>query len=110
MIAGYVSSAVLAASGLAGVLVPGRIAEVLETPLPTGRAAAEMRVAYAAFGGLGVWALATGHASAVGVAWFAAAGVRVLALPVDRPRSSWTYWAFLVLEVTLGLAGVLGEG
>ena len=109
MIGGYLASAILAASGVAGILMPRRVGEVLQTDLSPARARAEFRVAYACFAALGIEALVAGSAAvfvAVGTLWLAAAAVRLLALAIDRPRADWTYWVFLVLELGLGLAGV----
>jgi len=112
VIGGYIAGAILTASGLSGVLIPQQIAPVIETALSKGRATAEFRVAYGAMGGVGVWSLIAADAEvfkAVGALWFAAAAVRLVALAVDRPRSNATYWAFLALEVGLGLAAFLGS-
>jgi hypothetical protein len=112
VIGGYIAGAILAVSGAAGVLIPQQIGPVIETPLSKGRATAEFRVAYGAMGGVGVWALIAGDAEvfkAVGALWFAAAAVRLVALAVDRPRPNTTYWAFLALEVGLGLVAFLGS-
>ncbi|MGH2662318.1 MAG: DUF4345 family protein [Actinomycetota bacterium] len=110
MIGGYISSAFLAAAGVAGVLIPERIAPVLDTPLPSGRARAEFRIANGAFAGIGVWALIEGSAAlfiGVGLAWAGAAMVRLLALALDSPRADWTYWAFLALEAGLAFVALV---
>ena len=112
MIGGYVSSAILAASGLAGILIPDQIAPVLDTAFTSVRGRAELRVVYGALAAIGGWAVAVADHElfvAVGVFWLGAAGVRLLALALDRPRADSTYWAFLALEVVLGLVGVLGS-
>jgi len=65
------------------------------------------------FAALGTWALARGTRdayTAVGVTWLGAAGVRLLALKVDDPRTDVTYWAFLVGEIACGVAGILAAG
>jgi hypothetical protein len=113
VIGGYLSSAILAASGLAGILIPDQIAPVLDTTFASSRGRAEFRIVYGALAALGGWALAVADHEvfvAVGVFWLGAAAVRLLALALDRPRTGSTYWAFLALEVVLGLAGVLGSG
>jgi hypothetical protein len=113
LIGGYISAAVLAASGLAGVVIPHQIGPVLDTVLTPGRSKAEFRIAYGAIAAFGAFAFAAGDAEvfmAVGVFWLGAAVVRLLALALDRPRMDWTYRTFLVLEVAAGLAGVLGSG
>lgn len=113
MIGGFVSGAVLAVSGIAGVLVPQQVAAALDIGLPTGRAKAELRIAYAAFGALGVWAVIVGESAlftGIGVLWLGAAAVRLVTLALDRPRADASYWAIFAMEVTFGLAGVLGNG
>jgi hypothetical protein len=110
MILGYVSSAILAASGLAGVIIPARIGAALQTDLSPPRAKAEFRVAYGTFVGLGIFALVAGDPTvfrAIGALWLGAAIVRLIAMAWDRPKTDWTFWAYLALEVGLGAAGLL---
>ena len=40
--------------------------------------------------------------TAVGVTWLGAAVVRVGSLAVDRPRTDWTFWAYLAAEIGFG--------
>jgi hypothetical protein len=108
--AGWVSSAALAASGLGIALDPRRAGEVLQLVPATERGVAETR---AGLGGtyvaLGLWALSQRSPdayAAVGVTWLGAAAFRTAALAVDRPETDWTYWAYLALELTLGLGGL----
>jgi hypothetical protein len=113
VIGGYVSSAILAVSGAAGILVPDQIATALDTTFTSVRGRAELRIVYGALAAMGVWALVAADREvfiAIGVFWLGAAGVRLLAFAVDRPRKVWTYWVFLALEIVVGLAGVLGSG
>jgi hypothetical protein len=108
VIGGYIASAVLAAAGLAGVAIPERVAEALDTPLPSNRARAEFRIANATFAAIGTWALIAGSQAlftGIGVLWAGAAVVRLIALPVDSPRADLSYWAYFALEV--GLAAVV---
>lgn len=110
MIIGYLSSAVLAAGGLAGVVVPGRVGAALQTDLSPPRAKAEYRILNGTFVGLGVFALVSGDAqvfTGIGFLWLGAAVVRLFALAVDRPKAVWTYWALFGLEAGLGTAGIL---
>ena len=103
---GRVSSAALMLSGVAGVVMPRRVAEALDLLATTGRGVAETRAGlggtYAALGG---WALVSrdpaAHA-AVGMTWLGAAGARLVSLALDRPRTDWTFWAYLAAEVGLG--------
>jgi hypothetical protein len=113
MIGGYVASAILAASGLAGLAMPGRVGLALQTDLATPRARAEYRVVYGCFAGVGLFALAAGDPvvfKAVGALWLGGGVVRLLALALDRPTADWTWWAFLALELTLGSLGILASG
>jgi uncharacterized protein DUF4345 len=113
VIGGYVSSSLLAASGVAGILIPDRIASVLDTTFSSTRGRAELRIVYGALAALGGCAVAAADHElfvAVGVFWLGAAAVRLLALTMDRPRAGSTYWAFLALELVLGFLGVLGSG
>ena len=108
LLGGYLASAVLAASGVAGVLIPERVGRVLHTDLSAPRARAEMRGAYACFAALGIDAIIAGSPAvffAVGILWLGAAAVRLFALAVDRPHADWTYWVFLGLELALGVMG-----
>jgi hypothetical protein len=106
------SSAALMASGLAGVVMPKRVAAALELPAVTTRGIAETR---AGFGGtyaaLGGWALVSRDPTAqaaVGVVWLGAAGARIASLVFDRPRTDATFWAYLAAEIGLGAAALVG--
>ncbi|MBA8922905.1 hypothetical protein BC739_000102 [Kutzneria viridogrisea] len=107
---GKVSSAVLMLSGIAGVLTPRGVGQALELTAPSARGTAEIRAGlggtYAALGG---WSLASREPAAdlaVGATWLGAAAVRTAALLVDRPRTTWSYWAYLALEVGMGTASL----
>src|SRR5438270_4983007 len=109
---GRLSSAALMLSGLAGVAMPKRVAAALDLPPASGRGVAETRAGlggtYAALGG---WALASREPAAhfaVGVTWLGVAGARLGSLAFDRPRTDWTFWAYLAAEVGLG-AGALAS-
>jgi hypothetical protein len=109
---GRVSSAALMASGLAGVVMPGRVAATLELPAGTKRGIAETRAGlggtYAALGG---WALVSRDPTAqaaVGVTWLGAAAARLGALVLDRPRTDAAYWAYLAAEIGLGAVALVG--
>jgi hypothetical protein len=103
---GRVSSAVLMLSGLAGVMMPERVASALDLAPSASRGLAETRAGlggtYAALGG---WALVTGNPTAytaVGVTWIGAAMARSASLAIDRPRTDGTFWAYLAAEVGFG--------
>jgi len=109
---GRVSSAALMASGLAGVVMPGRVAATLELPAGSKRAIAETRAGlggtYAALGG---WALVSRDPTAqaaVGVTWLGAAAARLGSLVLDRPRTDGAYWAYLAVEIGLGAVALVG--
>ena len=90
-------------SGLAGVLVPGQVAEALHLPALSGRGNAEVRAGlggtYLALGGWALFSRKPEARTAVGVTWLGAAGARLTALAVDRPETDFTYWSYLALEV-----------
>ena len=98
-------------SGLAGVVMPKRVASTLELSSVTPRGVAETRAGLGGtYAALGAWALVSNEPSAqraVGVTWLGAAGARLAALRVDRPRPDWTFWAFLAAEVGLGAAALV---
>ena len=103
---GRVSSAGLMLSGVAGVLMPERIASALQLTPASSRGIAETRAGlggtYAALGG---WALVSGRRAAgvaVGAAWLGAATARLLSLALDRPQTDAAFWAYLVAEVGFG--------
>jgi hypothetical protein len=97
-------------SGGAGVVMPERVALALDLPATSGRGIAETRAGlggtYAALGG---WALLSDEPAAqraVGVTWLGAAGARLGALVLDRPKTDWTFWAYLAAEIGLGTAAL----
>jgi hypothetical protein len=114
MDAGHLASAALMLSGAAGIAVPDRIVEALDLAPGSTRGIAEVR---AGLGGtytaLGAYALLSGSAGAqraIGATWLGAGAVRLAALKLDRPRTDWTYWAYLAAELGLGTAAVLAAG
>jgi hypothetical protein len=99
------------ASGLAGVVMPGRVAATLELSAGTKRGIAETRAGlggtYAALGG---WALVSRDPTAqaaVGATWLGAAAARIGSLVLDRPRTDGAYWAYLVAEIGLGTVALV---
>jgi hypothetical protein len=107
---GRISSAALMLSGAAGVIVPGRVGSALELTATSGRGLAETRAGlggtYVALGG---WALGSREPAAemaVGVTWLGAAGARLASLSLDRPRTTWSFWAYLGIEIGLGVVSV----
>ena len=107
---GRLSSAALMLSGAAGVVMPKRVASRLELPATSGRAVAETRAGLGGtYASLGGWALASSEPAAhlaVGVTWLGAAGARLGSLAVDRPRTDWTFWAYLAAEIGLGIGAL----
>src|SRR3954470_1239355 len=110
---GAVSSLALASSGIAIALQPERAATVLDLAAGSSRGLAETRAGLGGtFATLGLWGLIRNSPDvyrAVGLTWLGAAALRTVSLRIDEPDTDWSYWAFLVAEVTLGLAGVLAR-
>jgi hypothetical protein len=108
---GVTASAAIAASGVAIALMPERTSAVLGVQTTSARGRAEVRAGLGGtFAALGLWALARGTSdayTAVGVTWLGAAAVRALTLRVDEPETDATFWTYLGLELTLGVAGLL---
>jgi hypothetical protein len=111
---GRLSSAALMMSGLAGVVMPNRVGKALDLPATTGRGVAETRAGlggtYAALGG---WALVSRDPAvqrAVGVTWLGAAGARLGSLLLDRPKTDWTFWAYLAAEIGFGATALTAHG
>jgi hypothetical protein len=103
---GRLSSAALMLSGLAGVVTPKSVASALELTPASARGIAETRAGlggtYAALGG---WALVSRDPTAqtaVGATWLGAAAVRLASLALDRPRTDFTFWAYLAAEIGFG--------
>jgi hypothetical protein len=107
---GQISSSALLLSGLAGVVIPQRVAQALELTIDSPRGNAEVRAGLGGtYAGLGAWALTTASPdaeAAVGAVWLGAAGVRLASLRADRPRTPWPFWAYLGAEIVLGTAAV----
>ena len=108
---GRKSSAALAASGLSIALMPQRSGEALHLVASSPRGLAEVRAGLGGtYAALGLWALARGSSeanTAVGVTWLGAASLRAYSLAVDKPDTDWTFWAYLMGEVTLGVGAVV---
>ena len=101
----------MAASGVAIALVPERVGTSLGVKTTSPRGVAELRIGLGGtFAALGLWALLRGTSdayTAVGVTWLGAAAVRLLTMRVDEPETDATFWAYLGLESTLGIAGLV---
>ncbi len=86
--------------------MPTRVATALDLAPSTRRGVVETRAGLGGtFAGLGAWAFVDDGASAqlaVGFTWLGAAGARIVSLALDRPRTDWTYWAYLAGEIGLG--------
>jgi hypothetical protein len=107
---GRISSAALMLSGIAGAVMPRRVGDSLHLSATSERGVAETRAALGGtYAALGAWALVSRDAAAqtaVGVTWLGAAVVRVGSLAIDRPRTDWTFWAYLAAELGLGTTAV----
>lgn len=110
---GAVSSFALAASGAGIALQPRQAATALGLSATQARGVAETRIGLGGtFAALGLWSLLGRRPDAyraVGATWLGAAVTRVVALKVDEPDPDWTFWAYLIAEITLGLAGVTAQ-
>jgi hypothetical protein len=108
---GFTSALGLSASGVGIALDPRRAGEVMRMPPMSARGVTEMRAGVGGtFAALGAWAMLRGTRdayTAVGVTWLGAAAVRAISMQTDKPEKDATFWAFLGLETTLGLAGIL---
>jgi hypothetical protein len=97
-------------SGLAITLDPRGASVALQLAPQSDRGVAETRAGLGGtFVALGGWATLRGSAdsyTAVGVTWLGAAAVRLAAIHVDRPRTDFSYWAYLVAEMGFGMAGI----
>jgi hypothetical protein len=108
---GRVSSAALLASGIAGIVMPGRFAAALHVTPSDPRGVAEVRAGlggtYAALGGWALLSSAPAARRAVGMTWLGAAAARLAALRLDRPETDLAYWSYLAGEIALGSAALL---
>jgi hypothetical protein len=108
---GFTSALGLSASGVGIALDPQRAGALMRMPPQSARGVTEMRAGVGGtFAALGTWALLRGTSeayTAVGVTWLGAAAVRAVSMQVDQPEKDATFWAFLGLETTLGVAGLL---
>jgi hypothetical protein len=111
---GRASALALSASGVGIAVDPRRAGDVMRLPPTNARGVTEMRAGVGGtFAALGAWAALRGTSdayTAVGVTWLGAAAVRAVSMQTDRPERDWTFWAFLGLETTLGVAGILARG
>jgi len=107
---GRLSSAALMLSGLAGVVMPTKVASALELPALSGRAVAETRAGlggtYTALGGWALFSAQPVAQAAVGVTWLGAAAARLGSLVVDRPRTDTAFWLYLAAEIGFGVAAL----
>ena len=103
---GRVSSAALMLSGVAGVMMPERVASALRLTPASSRGIAEVRAGLGGtYAALGAWALVSRRRAAgvaVGAAWLGAATVRLVSLAIDRPQTDAAFWAYLAAEVGFG--------
>jgi len=108
---GRASAAALMLSGLAGVLIPEKVASALELTPTSARGIAETRAGLGGtYAALGAWALLSRRPAAhtaVGVMWLGAATARLSALVVDDPERDTTYWAYLGAELGFGAAALI---
>lgn len=111
MSSGRLASAALMLSGISGVVSPKRVGSALDLPALTSRGVAETRAGLGGtYAALGAWALVSRAPTAqraVGVTWLGAAAARVASLALDRPKTDWTFWAYLVAEIGFGATALV---
>jgi hypothetical protein len=99
------------ASGVAGITMPGQVAEALHLTPTDARGLAEARAGlggtYAALGAWGLLSRSVAAQRAVGITWLGAAAVRLTALSLDEPETDASYWAYLAGEIGLGAGALL---
>jgi hypothetical protein len=110
---GLLSSAALFASGVAAIAMPEPVLTALDLTATSSRGTTETRVGFGGtFAGVGGYALVSRSPvaqRAVGATWLGAGLTRLATRNVDRPRSDWTYWAFLAGELGLGTVALLSS-
>ena len=111
--AARVSSALLAVAGLAGAVMPRRVAESMDLDPRTGRGLLEVRAGLgAAYVALGLYAALTDNPAAhraVGAAWLGAAAGRLAGMALDDPRTDVIHWGSLALELSGGVAALRAQ-
>jgi hypothetical protein len=111
MSSGRLASAALMLSGISGVVSPKRVGSALDLSALSARGLAETRAGLGGtYAALGAWALVSRAPTAqraVGVTWLGAAAARVASLALDRPRTDWTFWAYLVAEIGFGATALV---
>ena len=104
------SSALLALAGLAGAVMPRRVADSMDLDPRSGRGILEVRAGLgAAYVGLGLYAALTDAPAAhraVGAAWLGAASGRLAGMVLDEPRTDLIHWSSLALELGGGWAAI----
>jgi hypothetical protein len=101
-----IGAGVLLAYAIACIIRPQWAAAWLEFELNTGRASAEFRILHGYLLGLAVFALYSQNPllfQALGWGWLGAALLRLLSYLLDRPKLNATYFAYLAMEITLGI-------
>jgi hypothetical protein len=101
------------ASGMAGVMIPERVATALHLLPSDSRGVAEARAGLGGtYAALGCWALLGRNRfayRAVGVTWLGAAAARLFALSADEPEADNEFWAYLAGELLLGSGALLAS-
>jgi len=108
-----VSSAALFLSGVAGIVTPEAFLGALDLAATSPRGIAETRLGLGGtYAGLGGYALLSGKPvaeRAVAATWLGAGLVRLGTIGHDRPKTDWTFWAYLSGELGLGAAALLSS-
>lgn len=102
-----VGAASLLLYGIASLLYPHRVAQLIAQQLTTPRGVAEFRVVNGGyFIGLAGFALAVQQPmvyAALGLGWLGAAFARLFAFTADRPALSPVYAGLLAFEIIMGV-------
>ncbi|HEV7193098.1 MAG TPA: hypothetical protein VGN35_07800 [Jatrophihabitantaceae bacterium] len=110
---GRMSSAALFVSGIAGIVTPEKFLDALDMAATSPRGVAETRIGlggtYAGIGGYALLSRQPGAQRAVAATWLGAGLVRLGTLQLDRPKTDWTFWAYLTGELGLGTAALLAS-
>jgi hypothetical protein len=92
--------------------MPDDVGRALELVPDTARGRTEVRAGLGGtYAALGAWSLLSRSPAAkraAGVTWLGAGLTRIGSLAADRPRTDAAFWAYLAVELGLGL-GALGD-
>lgn len=102
----FIGAGMLLAYAIACIIRPHWAGAWLEIDLKAGRGVSEFRILHGFLLGLAVFALYSQNAlvfQALGWGWLGAALIRLLSYLADRPKLNASYFAYLAMEITLGV-------